>query len=203
MGVAGVRKTCLGIALLVTSAVGPMPAQEQSGAADVGTECRRAAQTVRASKAGTERAGALHKLVGCVGESGTVIPQVWRTKPNGSAELNWLVAGSVATRDARIFGAVVDVAENASNPTTLRLAALRVLASYGDPRVWVSAQDLASQRAIVLPFTDHPTGRDSDVSLPSDVRARVLTTFERLAQKDPNSTVREAALFLKRAFPQP
>ena len=48
--------------------------------------------------------------------------------------------------NARILDAVMTVATNAGAAPELRIASLRVLASYGDRRVWVSLEDLQSRR---------------------------------------------------------
>src|SRR6266702_2409183 len=136
-------------------------------------------------------------------EAGAAIPAVWQSPPSTAEDLGSLVAASIANRDARILDAVMTVATNAGAAPELRIASLRVLASYGDRRVWVSLEDLQSRRALILPFTDHPIGREGNNPLPVDIRARVLAVLNGLAQGDPNDSIRDAARFLVKAFPLP
>jgi len=117
--------------------------------------------------------------------------------------VNWLVAASVATRDARILSTVLDAASNTTLPSPTRVSALRVLVTYGDSAVWVGTADLRERRALVLPAWDHPSGKDGDVHFPAGVRQTVLQHLQALATSDPDTTVRNAAEFIVRAFPRP
>lgn len=192
---------CLATSLLLISSITSLLGQVRPSASPQ-SDCEVAAQSARTGAAGRARAAALHQLVGCRAESGDVLPATWRRGQTGGDELQWLVAASIATRDARILEAVMSVASNPNRETDERLAALRVLASYGDGRVWVSVEDLATRRAVVLPSTDHPAGRQGDMPLPADIRQRVLSTFESLGKTDPNEEIRTASRFLYKAFPK-
>jgi hypothetical protein len=97
----------------------------------------------------------------------------------------------------------MNVAGDPGSSTLARLGAMRVLASYGDRRVWISWEDLEARNAVVLPFTDHPLGRDGAVALPPNTRALVLARLQTLGRDDPDESVRRAGQFLVKAFPLP
>jgi hypothetical protein len=179
-------------------------AQEIADSVQLRSDCRLAAQVLRSGEPATHRSWAFRVIQSCDDEAAAAaISTVWQAPPTDPDDLSWLVAGSIAHRDARILEAVMTVARDPGASVPLRIAALRVLVSYADRRVWVSLADLESRRALILPFTDHPSGRDGAVPLPPDVTARILATFTDLGASDPNPSIREAAQFLSRAFPRP
>lgn len=178
-------------------------AQDVADSVQLHNDCRLAAQVLTTGNPDPLRSWALQTIQSCDVEAGAAIPAVWQSPLSTAEDLGSLVAASIANRDARILDAVMTVATNAGAAPELRIASLRVLASYGDRRVWVSLEDLQSRRALILPFTDHPIGREGNNPLPVDIRARVLAVLNGLAQGDPNDSIRDAARFLVKAFPLP
>jgi hypothetical protein len=193
----------LGLAMAAAALVATAAVAQTADSVRQRNDCRLAGQVLRTGQPAPQRTWALQTIAGCSEESGTAVPAVWTAAPTDQDDLGWLVAASVTNRDSRIFDAAMGVAGPTGGPTLVRLAALRVLASYGDRRVWVSWDDLQTRNAIVLPFVDHPMGRDGTSALPSNVRDLVLARLQALGASDPNPAVREAARFLVKAYPRP
>ncbi len=108
-------------------------------------DCRLAAQTLTTGHPAPRRLWALQTITSCPSEAGQAVSVAWQMPPADTESLNWLVAASVGSRDARIYDGVARTAQATTLPRLARLSALRVLASYAEPNVWVSFADLISQ----------------------------------------------------------
>ena len=171
-------------------------------------DCRLAAQILTLGRAEPRRDWALQRITACDETGGPALAALWTAPPPPDvAELERLYWSSAGLVDARLLAAVRTAASATSNPTVVRLAALRVLAAYVDPHLDPTIQDLTppsggergGQFAQLIGSVDHRVQTVGELPA-AGYHASILTVLAELAASDPDATVRYAAGRLRDAL---
>ncbi len=115
-------------------------------------DCRLARQILEEGHPHPHRDWALNMIGSCDESGGEVIPSLWQDAPQDLDELEQLVWSSARLRDQRIMDAVMAVANDRSRAVAVRLSALRVLAYYYSPRVYVTLDMLEAPESSEQPL---------------------------------------------------
>jgi hypothetical protein len=138
----------------------------------------------------------------CPDEGATALASAWTHAPNDTTHLNALVYSSDRLRDQRILHAALGTAEDATRPTYVRLAALRVLASYVDSTISVNFAGItpATRWGAVVGIRDHVVLVRGTAPVAVTSRNHILATLDTLAAADRDPQVRLAAEILRDHF---
>ncbi|HKG94278.1 MAG TPA: hypothetical protein VKA84_20365 [Gemmatimonadaceae bacterium] len=124
---------------------------------------------------------------------------LWRNAPADTGRLSALVGASYV-RDRRILDAVTAVATDPARPQLVRLAALRILAIYGDPHLLLEWSDLEPPPVIGglvqgrnLPHIGHPYAPDGPQPLTAADAQAIRQSLDLLSRSDADERVRGAA----------
>ena len=187
----------LGVAaLLLVAPLSSSLGQADPDSVKLRNDCRLAAQVLSKGRPAPHDLWALQIIASCGDLAAEALPPVWQDPPADTVSCAWLVGASVSVRDARVFEASMVAAQTPAGPRLVRLSALRVLATYADPRVSVSLEDLTSRRHLPLLVRDDGNVRDGLQPLPENTREIVMALLQSLAATDPDEEVRGAAAFL-------
>lgn len=178
----------------------PLHGQANPDSIKLRNDCRLASQTLLSGRPGPHEQWALHLIQSCGDLTAEVVAQVWGTPPRDTTSLAWLVAASVAVRDRRVLDATMVTARGLVNSQLVRLSALRVLASYADPIVSVSLEDLVATGYRTLPGRSDGSTRNGPQPLGPGTADSVIALLDQLCTSDADTTVRRASTYLKRGL---
>ena len=160
--------------------------------------CETAAQAIEAGRFTSQYGWGLRFITSCPERAGTALARAWQAPPRDSLGLEMLVTASTRIQDQHILEAALAAASAPQWPTLVRLSALRVLASYADPQVYVTLHNLEPRYAAANPSlrrSGAPTRLGATPPSPS-AYAQVLTALQVIGTTGPDERVRFAAAFL-------
>lgn len=191
------RRTTLRL-VAALSLLSPILAPTLASAQSEAAQCSAGARHVSEGRSEL----AIGKLEKCATAGPDAVSRGWaRTTNHDEKDVEALAALSKVLRDGRVYGAAFAVAEDASRPTSQRLAALEVLVSHYKPGLWAS-RDYLTTSAIgdPIPHVMHQVTRTGSTPLPQSRAADLPTLFAKLSKGDPDPTIRGAAQRLRAAF---
>jgi hypothetical protein len=162
-------------------------------------DCRLAAQTITTGHPAPKMAWALSIIFMCDESGVPAIQSMWASPPTDSVFLDQLVEASARDLDQRVYISVRTVATNTGSPLGLRIAALRVLASFVDAsKFYYPANLLRPSPDSSLTILDDSGLLQVVGSQPlaAGVNADITALFAALAQGDPDPLLRFAARHL-------
>ena len=139
---------------------------------------------------GAEVIRAVYDAPGCK-HAGDVLAAVWSSPPTDTAELEVLVSASSTVRDQRIYDGSLS-ALIGGYPTLVRLAALRVFASYGDRTLRPRFMDLRRPPRpgiTSLSVDSRPDTENGAVPLNGNIRGAIVAALEPIKDSDPDPDV--------------
>lgn len=199
MSASSVCSTCgrllLALALLcsVSRSVG---AQVEPDSVKLRNDCRLAEQVLLTGHPLTHRADALSIISRCGEEGVPALLSAWDGALARREDLEQLVTATRAFVDPRLTQALFATLGETAKPTLVRIAALLVLTTYGNPYVVPSFDDLLvdpDETFVRYGEVDHPftaAGRDQ---LPSDFVEHLRSLIVRIENSDPSTEMRTAA----------
>lgn len=188
------------IALILTVTAGTTPvrslgAQSERQDPHVRNDCRLAAQALETGHPEPHYEWALEFIVRCEETGAAVLSALWR-RPADTEHLDRLFLSSYTLRDARVTGAVIDVAQDRTLPRLVRLNAIRVLAGHAVPEFLLSVPDLLRQESdsvrYMFPSLDHVTVRSGDHPVDEATVRGIIAALVRIGE-DPDEDVAHAA----------
>ena len=153
--------------------------------------CERALQGVRDDQSAVERWRLIDSLSGCGAEGGSALAEELR-RLRGIYELTTLERlfdRIVRIRDATVFGAALELADDKSATVEARIVAFRIFVQYENP-IWVTTFDAFSlpwqegwplSRRGTYYVVDHP-GQSEGAPLPDDWEATVRALLTRIRE---------------------
>ena len=165
--------------------------------------CAPAATALRGKPRGAGYLNAVRTLMSCPQRGPIALAAEWASPPNDTTDLRLLGAVSGNLRDNRILDAVRGIALQNSRPREVRLAALRTLVRYFDPRLAVEFKepprpDLPDAAYVMLGEWSHPPGNDGSQPLPASVRQDVLDVLAQLETSPGDTVVEKVARYLRK-----
>lgn len=149
-------------------------------------ECRLAAQVLDTGHPRPHREWALRYISRCENEGPAVLAAQWRNAPVAGAELEAIVWSSLRLRDARLYDQLRATAADHSRPSSMRVAAMLVLARYTDPRnaIWLSdlvPPDSIRRIPLVLSSSTGFYPITGEVPLSGSIAPQVLALLDEVA----------------------
>lgn len=175
----------------------------ESSAAHLRNDCRLAAQVLATGHPAPRRAWALQRIDLCDRSGPAVLIQMWSRVPPTRAALEELEVPSTRLRDRRVYVALSEIAQNASEPSLKRIIALDVLAWYAAPNRGMPLDELLdprpdSVRSIRLTAVDYSPHTVGAEPLPETITDDVTGLLRNIANGEPTSAVGVAASRLLR-----
>jgi hypothetical protein len=163
-------------------------------------DCAQAVASLKAGWMTSEFDWALATVPLCGDDGIGALARVWQNPPRDTVRLERLVSASTQFADQRILASVTALAMSPREPTLVRLEALRVLAFYANPALYVSLGQLdprwIAEAPGFLQRGDGFTGREGSQPLDAEARERALETIRWLAENDRDERIRMAAAYL-------
>lgn len=183
----------------------PRGLQSQSEASDpsLHAECQQWAAALINGPHSPQYSAATVSIRYCELSGPPAIVSWWNSVAPDTAELDMLVEASNRILDQRILSAAISTAHNTSRPSTIRLSALRVLATYFYPGIWVDLPRLqnASDTALVtLGRMLHYNPVEGPQPLEPSYLEQITSAVQALASSDPDPGITNAAHFLRQGF---
>ena len=149
-------------------------------------DCWVAAQVVRTGHPAAQMTSATERLPSCAQEGPPALASRWRTIPADASDLGAMTRASMRIRDGNLYSQLLQVAEDATRPAQVRVAAMLVLSKYVNPGTGVVLGQLVppdSVRRIPMAMgsTTHTSYDLGAVPMPRGITPRVLALLERLA----------------------
>lgn len=163
-------------------------------------DCDKAVASLETGYMTTDFDWALGTVPLC-GEDGiAALARVWRNPPRDTTRLERLVTATTQYSDRRILGSVAAIAASPREPTLVRLEALRVLAFYVNPALYVSLGQLdprwIAEAPGFLQRGDGFQGREGSQPIDGQARDRALELIRLIGDNDTDVRVRMAAAYL-------
>jgi hypothetical protein len=168
------------------------PAQD----AHLRNDCRLAAQILRTGHPAPHTEWAYRAITKCVDSGPAVLIEKWRgTLPGDSMEMRLLAGTSRYFPQQAVFDAVAAAALNANNTTYQRFRAMRLLASFAMPGIYLSEQDLLNPpaRGGIRTFTFSGDQATSQVGELGGVKPEVRALMQRIQDEASDPTLRRVA----------
>lgn len=200
------HRLVLGTVLLVLSGVAtPLVAQEpKAHPAQVKhrNNCRLAAQVLLHGQPAVKRDWAL-RYIGSCPQQQQVVVDMWQDPPAETEELDRLFELSRKVKDERIFRRAVEVAEDPTEHSELRVTALAVLGSYLHSDLVMQLSDLERRPELegirwanIFGVGGDLEGQKTVRPLPDDAGQRICELVRRLAREAEDDLVRAQAWHL-------
>ena len=154
-------------------------------------DCRLAAQAIETGRPSPHFDWAMESISRCDETAGEALALAWRHAPTDSVTLMILGRSSREMKDQRIYEAAVAVARDVSRSWWPRQAALRLLASYVEPRVTFNEDGLRSEGR--GHSSSHTAVREGSQPLVPGAIPQILVLLADLAANDPDPLLRNAA----------
>jgi hypothetical protein len=163
-------------------------------------DCEDAVNTLKQGWMTSSYDWAVSTVPGCGDDGIAAIAKVWRHPPRDTARLERLVVTSTQLSDQRILESVTATATDPRQPNVVRLEALRVLAFYANPALYISLGQLDPKWIMDAPGFlqrgDGFTGFEGSHPLDPEARERALETIRLIAENDKDDRVGLAAAYL-------
>lgn len=175
--------------------------QSERDDARIRNDCRLAAQILTMGQPNPRYGWARDIISKCDESGGAALAALWRSVAADSAELVHVVYSTSRLRDQRVLDEIVTVAQDQARPAVVRLSAFQVLVSYYKPGAhiplrWLRQPPFGSPLGVVTEFR----ATEGASPLGPATRDVIHTLMRKLAESEPDPTVRNAARFLAEAF---
>lgn len=162
--------------------------------------CAQAVASLETGHMTPEFDWALSTVPRCENDGVQALAKVWRNPPRDTGRLERLVSASTQFADRRILASVAAIALSEREPTLVRLEALRVVAFYANPALYISLGQLdpswIAEAPGFLQRGDGFTGKEGSQPIDAEARERALEAIRLLAEEDKDERVRMAAAYL-------
>lgn len=195
-----IRRLSLVAGLLVCANSARAQGQREAEDAHLRERCRFAAQILTTGEPRAHYDWAVAKIRACDESAGPALAARWSRldATTSRAALEELAFTSRSIRDQRLMDALVSVATSSSQPVSVRLEAISVLASYVNPRVYVSLKWLEEPPTnSSLPLVNDFEPSDGSVPLAAGTRETVLASLGQIASAEGDSVVGRASAALR------
>lgn len=181
-------------------------AQANPGEVRHRNDCRLATQVLTLGRPADRYDWAL-TTIGTCADAGATVAHVWESPPTGEGELQRLYESTARIKDGRVFTAVFDVAEDRSQASLIRLAALGAVVTLVQPRTVLVLSDrrpLANMAPVewdnVWSAVDHTVQLNGETPLPADAMEQAKGLVDRLEHSSGDTLVRDSAWWLSSLF---
>lgn len=186
------RILAMGVAIIVLAAPKSALAQE---------EAQACAPTASATAHGQLTDAQVGVLSGCRRSGPDALARVWLQSDVRPTNLELLAEASSMLRDSRLFTAALTATENESAPTSVRLAALRVLISYYSSELWPSTSYLSSGTfGDPIPVTMDKDVQDGSSPLHAATRREIQRALLKLSSNNRKKEIAHAATLLRQGL---
>lgn len=159
-------------------------------------DCRFAAQILRTGQPAPHREWAYHAIGKCADSGPGVLIEKWRgTLPLDSLEMRFLTGATRHFPQRPVFDAVAAAALNANNTAYQRFRAMRLLASFAMPGIYLSEQDLLNPQPgrATRRFAVSGDQATSQVGELGGVKPEVIALMQRIQNEATDPTLRRVA----------